>query len=127
MFLVDSVNLNELNPSASAIITNFHLQVYCLRKWFVHYVLGIRILDLGGVNVIPSFMIMSAADLKACYDKFDEEGLKGGVPTSDGNFLEGYIFHGNSEQIFRDFFGGNNPFAGMLRCVHTPLSYRLLN
>lgn len=59
-----------------------------------------------------------AADLKACYDKFDEEGLKSGVPTSDGKFVEGYIFHGNSEQIFREFFGGNNPFAGMLCCIH---------
>lgn len=56
----------------------------------------------------------TAADLKACYDKYDEEGLKGGVPTSNGTFLEGYVFHGNSEQIFREFFGGNNPFAGML-------------
>jgi DnaJ-class molecular chaperone len=73
---------------------------------------------------------MTAADLKACYDKFDEEGLKGGVPISDGNFLEGYIFHGNSEQIFREFFGGNNPFAGMLCCICTLLriaDYRLLN
>ena len=55
---------------------------------------------------------MAIADYKARYDKFDEEGLKGGVPASDGNFLDGYVFHGNSEQIFRDFFGGNNPFSG---------------
>ena len=28
--------------------------------------------------------------------------------------MEGYVFHGNAEQIFRDFFGGNNPFAGII-------------
>ena len=53
------------------------------------------------------------AELKARYDKYDEEGLKGGVPLSDGNFSQSYVFHGNSELIFREFFGGNNPFSGM--------------
>ena len=54
------------------------------------------------------------AELKAQYDKYGEEGLKGGVPLSDGNFSRSYVFRGNSELIFREFFGGNNPFSGML-------------
>lgn len=52
------------------------------------------------------------AERKARYDKFGEEGLKGGVPTADQNFLEGYVFHGDAKKIFKDFFGGENPFSG---------------
>jgi hypothetical protein len=25
----------------------------------------------------------------------------------------GYIFHGNAEEVFAHFFGGNNPFTGI--------------
>ena len=52
------------------------------------------------------------AERKARYDKFGEEGLKGGVPTADNEFLEGYSFHGDAKRVFRDFFGGDNPFSG---------------
>lgn len=31
-------------------------------------------------------------------------------PTNEWN--EGYVYHGNADKIFRDFFGGDNPFAG---------------
>lgn len=31
-------------------------------------------------------------------------------PKNEWN--EGYVFQGNSDKIFRDFFGGDNPFAG---------------
>ena len=51
---------------------------------------------------------------KARYDKFGDEGLKGGVPTANNEFLDGYIFHGDPKRVFRDFFGGDNPFTGML-------------
>lgn len=69
------------------------------------------------IQFVDEFPI-TTAEFKACYDKFDEEGLKGGVPAADGNFVEGYVYHGNSEQIFREFFGGNNPFSGIiLECV----------
>lgn len=27
-------------------------------------------------------------------------------------WIEGYVFHGNADKVFRDFFGGDNPFAG---------------
>lgn len=46
------------------------------------------------------------------FDKFGEEGLKAGVPTATGDFISGYTFHGDSTKVFRDFFGGDNPFSG---------------
>ncbi len=60
-----------------------------------------------------SFVAITAAT-KARYDKFGEEGLKGGVPTADQDFIEGYTFHGNSKKVFSDFFGGDNPFSGKI-------------
>lgn len=57
--------------------------------------------------------VTPTAERKARYDKFGDEGLKGGVPTADGEFLEGYVFHGDAKRVFKDFFGGSNPFAGI--------------
>ncbi|KAI1242458.1 hypothetical protein IHE44_0006003 [Lamprotornis superbus] len=51
---------------------------------------------------------------KGIYDKFGEEGLKGGIPlefASDNPWSVGYVFHNNPEKVFREFFGGDNPFA----------------
>lgn len=54
---------------------------------------------------------------RAVYDQFGEEGLKRGVPVGSGEagaWTYGYTFHGNAEKVFRDFFGGDNPFQGIL-------------
>ncbi len=52
---------------------------------------------------------------RAVYDQFGEEGLKNGVPSGtieSGAWTSGYTFHGNADKVFRDFFGGDNPFQG---------------
>lgn len=52
---------------------------------------------------------------KATYDKFGEEGLKGGIPLevgSTGAWSSKYVYHGKPEKTFTQFFGSNNPFAG---------------
>ena len=59
------------------------------------------------------FSQISIAERKARYDKFGEEGLKGGVPTAECDFLEGYTFHGDARRVFKEFFGGENPFSGV--------------
>lgn len=51
---------------------------------------------------------------KAIYDQFGEEGLKNGVPLDKNNWSEPYTFCGEPDKIFYEFFGGDNPFAGML-------------
>ncbi|XP_009578131.1 PREDICTED: dnaJ homolog subfamily B member 13-like, partial [Fulmarus glacialis] len=51
---------------------------------------------------------------KGIYDKFGEEGLKGGIPLEFGGenpWTVGYVFHNNPDKVFREFFGGDNPFA----------------
>jgi hypothetical protein len=37
-------------------------------------------------------------------------------PNKEWN--EGYVFHSNADKVFRDFFGGDNPFAGQ-HCTPT--------
>ncbi|NWV00816.1 DJB13 protein, partial [Upupa epops] len=52
---------------------------------------------------------------RGIYDKFGEEGLKGGIPLElggDNPWSAGYVFHNNPHKVFKEVFGGDNPFAG---------------
>ncbi|XP_029107125.1 dnaJ homolog subfamily B member 13 [Scleropages formosus] len=66
------------------------------------------------LQVAESYEVLSDPRKKATYDKFGEDGLKGGIPCDyggNGAWTEGYTYHGNPEKTFRQFFGGDNPFA----------------
>ncbi|KAM5248484.1 LOW QUALITY PROTEIN: dnaJ homolog subfamily B member 13 [Ctenodactylus gundi] len=57
---------------------------------------------------------LALAVKRRTYDKFGEEGLKGGIPLEFGSqtpWTSGYVFHGNPEKVFHEFFGGDNPFS----------------
>lgn len=64
------------------------------------------------LEVAEAYDVLSSSSTRAVYDQFGEEGLKSGVPTTDltGGFSGGYVFHGNPDKVFREFFGGDNPF-----------------
>ncbi|XP_074656126.1 dnaJ homolog subfamily B member 13-like [Tubulanus polymorphus] len=64
-------------------------------------------------QVAEAYDVLADSSKRATYDQFGEEGLKGGVPHGSGEagaWTEGYVFAANPEKVFRDFFGGDNPF-----------------
>lgn len=64
-------------------------------------------------EIAEAYDVLSESSRRALYDKFGEDGLKGGVPTSDGEYSPRYTFHGDANRVFQNFFGGNNPFSDL--------------
>ncbi|XP_063807061.1 dnaJ homolog subfamily B member 13 [Pseudophryne corroboree] len=65
-------------------------------------------------QIAEAYDILSDLRKKATYDKFGEEGLKGGIPAEFGGedvWTSAYVYHGNPDKTFKEFFGGDNPFA----------------
>ena len=62
-------------------------------------------------QICEAYEVLSNADFKATYDKSGIDALKNGATKKkDGKFLGGYCFSGNSFEIFKRFFGTQNPF-----------------
>ncbi|KAJ2881707.1 DnaJ sub B member 6 [Coemansia aciculifera] len=77
-----------------------------------------------------AYSVLSDVEMRERYDKYGEDGLKRGFqpPSASGNnYSSGHHAHGNggasqggagfrfrsADDIFRDFFGGRDPFSSM--------------
>eukprot|EP00041_Stephanoeca_diplocostata_P015871 m.305611 g.305611 ORF g.305611 m.305611 type:complete len:327 (+) comp20183_c0_seq3:100-1080(+) len=64
--------------------------------------------------VAEAYTVLSTPKLRAVYDTFGLEGLNNGAPIGDQGYSESWSFHGDARRVFREFFGGDNPFQDIL-------------
>ncbi|KAH8270499.1 hypothetical protein KR018_010823 [Drosophila ironensis] len=65
-------------------------------------------------EIAEAYEVLSDKKKRDIFDKFGEEGLKGGPPGPDGDSQQGaynYQFHGDPRATFAQFFGSSDPFG----------------
>ncbi|VVC29925.1 DnaJ domain,DnaJ domain, conserved site,Chaperone DnaJ, C-terminal,HSP40/DnaJ peptide- [Cinara cedri] len=64
-------------------------------------------------EVAEAYEVLSDKKKRDIYDKYGEDGLKGGVGQGNSTNNYSYTFHGDPRATFAQFFGSSNPFGNM--------------
>eukprot|EP00040_Diaphanoeca_grandis_P042623 m.265461 g.265461 ORF g.265461 m.265461 type:complete len:313 (+) comp61891_c0_seq1:189-1127(+) len=60
-----------------------------------------------------AYAVLSDPKRRAIYDTFGFDQLRDGAPNSENGYTDGWSFHGDAHKVFKDFFGGENPFQDL--------------
>jgi DnaJ family protein B protein 13 len=65
-------------------------------------------------DIHEAYLVLSDPERKAVYDQYGLEGLREGVPAHEGykGYKGGWAYHGRDQEVFKEFHGGTNLFAG---------------
>jgi DnaJ-class molecular chaperone len=66
-------------------------------------------------DISEAFEVLFDQERKALYDKLGYLKFKNGHTNSNGHFIPGYQFLGNSDEIFESFFGSNNYYGALVQ------------
>jgi len=61
-------------------------------------------------EVAEAYEVLSDKKKRDIYDKYGEDGLKGGAGSGNNANNYSYTFHGDPRATFAQFFGSSNPF-----------------
>lgn len=64
-------------------------------------------------EIAEAYEVLSDVKKREVYDKFGEEGLKGGASAGGGGGGATYTFHGDPRATFAQFFGSATPFHNL--------------
>lgn len=58
--------------------------------------------------IAEAYEVLSSPDKRATYDRFGKDGMRGGGGNGFSSSVHSFA---DAEELFRAFFGGNDPFA----------------
>lgn len=64
-------------------------------------------------EVAEAYEVLSDKKKRDIYDKYGEDGLKGGAGPGNNANNYSYTFHGDPRATFAQFFGSSNPFGNL--------------
>lgn len=70
--------------------------------------------------ISEAFDVLTDPQKRAIYDQFGEQALKEGLVGPNG-FIAPYVYHGDPDLTFKEFFGTDNPFAELIMAACAPM------
>lgn len=64
-------------------------------------------------EIAEAYEVLSDKKKRDIYDKYGEDGLKGGAGQGNSSNNYSYTFHGDPRATFAQFFGSSNPFGNI--------------
>ncbi|XP_057327039.1 dnaJ homolog subfamily B member 13-like isoform X2 [Microplitis mediator] len=75
--------------------------------------------------IAEAYEVLSDPLKRAIYDQYGETGLKRGISGPNGH-IPPYVFHGEPQRTFRNFFGTDNPYGDLVNILSDPQTMEII-